>query len=218
MQYLSDPHIFCQPHEILKSPFISLFPVIYLAFISSFIVRNSRTLLPIIPFIMLLASNLIVWGLIKLSEKKSPKVVTGAMVGVALVMITAIALPLQRTMHNNTRLTVIDSRETARVWIADNLPHGSKIAIEAYAPYIDPSFFTIEDAYFWREDHSSVEWYQENNFDYWVFSEGSYGRYFIEPEKYVSYIAEYEDLWNQFDLVKLFNDGDYEVRIYAIPK
>ncbi len=167
---------------------------------------------------MLLASNLIVWGLIKLSEKKSPKIVAGSIIGITLVIIIAIVLPLQRTVRNNINLTVIDSRETARVWIADNLPHESKIAIEAYAPYIDPSFFTIEDAYFWREEHTSLEWYQENNFDYWVFSEGSYGRYFTNPEKYGKYIAEYEDLWDQFELIKLFNDGDYEVRIYAIPK
>ncbi len=198
--------------------FLSFFPIIYFVFISSFIVRNERTLLLILPFVVLLATNLIIWALIKLSEQKNPKVSTGFVIGIALIITIAIAFPLQKTIRNNVKLTSIDSRETARIWIADNLPHESKIAIEAYAPYIDPSFFTIKDAYFWREDHSSLEWYQENNFDYWVFSEGSYGRYFKNPEKYGDYIAAYEELWNQFHLEKSFNDGDYEIRIYSIPK
>ncbi len=64
-------------------------------------------------------------------------------------------------------------------------------------------------------DHKP-EWYIDQGFDYLVFSEGMYGRFYREPERYRSEISQYESLFSRFDLVKVFNDGGYEIRVYKI--
>ena len=56
----------------------------------------------------------------------------------------------------------------------------------------------------------------ENGFDYLVFGQGMYQRFYREPEKYSVEVAQYDSFFNRFTLLKAFTDGDYEVRVYAI--
>lgn len=60
------------------------------------------------------------------------------------------------------------------------------------------------------------EWYVENGFDYLVFGQGMYGRFYKESEKYDVEVAQYDNFFNRFTPVKIFTDGGYEVRIYAV--
>lgn len=198
-----------------KTILLALFPVLYFVFISSMVVRNDRTLLPVIPFIILLAANFLVAAYGWLSSTPWP----GRRWGIAVfLLITAvtITIPLNTAIKAGRRITAVDSRETARIWIAENLPQGSQIAFEAYSPYINPSQFTVQ--YVDDMKANSPYQYQANGTNYLVFSAGSYRRFFNDPERYSNQIAAYEQLWSQLDLVKIFNDGDYEIRIYAVPK
>ncbi len=111
---------------------------------------------------------------------------------------------------------VIDSRETARIWIRDNLPHTSKIAIESYSLFINPAQFSVES--FHKLIDHDPNWYVEQGFDYLIFSEGMYGRYYQDPEQYSHQIGAYNALFGHFRLVKLFNDGNYGVQIYQLPR
>ena len=61
--------------------------------------------------------------------------------------------------------------------------------------------------------HTS-EWYIANGFEYLVFSQGMFGRFYQEPDRYSSEVSQYEDLFGAFDVVKTFTDGGYEVRVY----
>ena len=58
------------------------------------------------------------------------------------------------------------------------------------------------------------EWYRQNGFDYLIFSQGMYGRFYAEPERYSMEVAQYDDLFNRFTLTRKFSDGGYEIRIY----
>lgn len=190
-----------------------VFPLIYFIFISRFVVRNAQTLLPLTPFLFLLASSFLVsmfrQACTQRSDIRKPLIFA---VGVLTVM--SLGLPLLQTVRSNIRLTTVDSRETARVWIAQNLPPGARIAIESYAPYVDPQRFSIQG--FGRMiDHTS-DWYVANGFEYLIFSQGMFGRFFQEPDRYFSEVSQYEDLFHAFDMVKTFTDGGYEVRIYHI--
>jgi 4-amino-4-deoxy-L-arabinose transferase-like glycosyltransferase len=194
---------------------LAIFPVIYFIFISRFVVRNNRTLLLILPFLFLLTANLLVFGWAWLNRQSS---YVRRRVGLTvLLLITAVTLivPLRATIENSIHLTMIDSRETARVWIADHLPAGTKVTLESYAPYVDPQQFTVQ----WinsLKDKPLTD-YQADGSDYLIFSQGSYGRFFKDPERYAPEIAAYEALWSQMKLVQIFEDGGYEVRIYAVP-
>jgi hypothetical protein len=134
------------------------------------------------------------------------------------VVLTGIALltllfPAFIIIRETQKLMFIDSRETARVWVAEgNLPLGTKIALESYAPYVEPTDFTVQG--FMKMIDHKPKWYVENGFNYLIFSQGMYGRFYKNPDAYSVEVAQYDSFFNQFTLVKMFTDGDYEVRIY----
>jgi 4-amino-4-deoxy-L-arabinose transferase-like glycosyltransferase len=191
-----------------------VFPLVYFAFINSFVVRNDRTFLPLMPFLFLLAA----WFLVDLFDRLKAlrmKSLRGLLLVVfAGLALAALTLPASKTLANARLLTTVNSRETARAWMVDNLPSGSKIAIESYAPFLDPSRFFVQ-AFGAMIDHEP-EWYIEQGFDYLVFSQGLYGRFYREPMRYGTEVAQYDDLFQRFNLLMIFTDGGYEVRVYKV--
>ncbi len=190
---------------------LSIFPLVYFAFISSFVVRNDRTFLPLTPFFFLLAASFLVHLLNKASRLTTKKTLISAIVCLSIV---GLILPTSQTIANNIKLTTVDSRETTRVWIANNLPAGSKIAIESYSPFVDPTRFSVLG--FGRMIDHDAEWYIEQGFDYLVFSQGMYRRFYREPERYGNEVLQYDKLFERFHLVMAFTDGGYEVRVYKV--
>jgi 4-amino-4-deoxy-L-arabinose transferase-like glycosyltransferase len=191
---------------------VSVFPVAYFVFVNLYVVRNDRLILPLLPFLFILAAMLAVdlFDQLKLRAFYRPWVKWIIGVGLILVMI----FPLAQTVYSTTQFAAIDSRETARVWIDQNLPPGSKIALESYAPYIDPGKYTVQG--FLRIIDHPVAWYADNGYEYIVVSEGMFGRFFLEPERYAAEVAQYEELFQTLEPVRLFTDGGYDMRIYRI--
>jgi len=194
---------------------LAIFPLIYFAFISRFVVRNDRTFLPLTPFAFLLAA----WFLTTLFDKIGNWRVKLWQRYLSLTVLTSLAiavlaLPLSKTIADTHRLTTVDSRKTARIWIDNNLPPGSKIAIESYSPFINPSKFSVQG--FGRLIDHEPEWYVEQGFDYLVFSQGMYGRFYQNPARYKKEVLQYDNLFRRFNLVKIFTDGGYEIRVYRV--
>ncbi len=195
---------------------LSIFPIVYFIFINSFVVRNDRTFLPLTPFLFLLAASLLVNWMNKagaLREKERQKRYCSVVVGLAFV---SLMQPAAETVANTLRLTTVNSRETARQWIANDLPAGTKIAIESYSPFIEPSQFSIH-AFRKMINHTS-QWYIAQGFDYLIFSEGMYGRFFREPSRYGKEISQYNKMFEQYYLLRRFTDGGYEIRVYAVKR
>jgi len=195
-----------------KIVLLSVFPLAYFIFINNFAVRNDRTILPLTPFLFLLAASFLATLLVPATRRQSrwkwPMLVSGIFILVSLIF------PLLQTAQDGIRLTAIDSRETARIWIERNLPPGSRIAIESYAPYVDPQRYTVQ-GFGWMI-FETPEWFVTNRFDYLVVSQGIYGRFYLEPDRYPNEIAKYDRLFRVFDLVKQFTDGGFEIRIYHV--
>ncbi|HSE68873.1 MAG TPA: glycosyltransferase family 39 protein [Gemmatimonadales bacterium] len=191
-----------------------VFVVAYYVFISSFEVRNSRTLLPITPFLFLLGS----WLVLELVDRVRDSAPSGrrtfAAAGLALLILVSIAVPLKGTIAYDAQLGRVDSRETARVWIEQNVPRGSRIMIESYAPFVRRDEFQV-DTTMKMTDHPP-HWYALKGYQYLVFSEGMYARFFDDPKRYSQEVAEYQALFDRFPLVKKFEDGGYEVRIHEV--
>jgi len=197
-----------------EASLLSIFPLAYFVFISSFAVRNDRTFLPLTPFLFLLAAWFLIDSFDKLRALQTKPLRRLSLAAFAILTISVLALPLLKTIADTQRLTTVNSRETARIWIDDNLPPGAKIAIESYSPFVNPTRFSVQG--FGRMiDHES-EWYIEQGFDYLVFSQGMYGRFYIEPERYESEVSQYDKLFERFHLVMAFTDGGYEVRVYEV--
>jgi hypothetical protein len=191
-----------------------VFVVAYYAFISCFEVRNSRTFLPITPFLFLLGSWLIVELVDRVRGATPAGRFTLAATGVALLTLVSIAVPLQETLEFNAALGRVDSRETARVWIEQNIPHGSRVMIESYAPFVRSDEFQVDTTL--RMNSHPAQWYVIKGYQYLVFSEGMYARYFRDPKRYPQEVSEYQALFDRFPLVKKFEDGGYEVQIHEV--
>ena len=194
--------------------YIAAFPVTYVAFISSFTVRTDCTCLPAAPFLFILSS----WFIVQLSDGlrrvKRQTVRSLCLAGLASLGTVALALPMLRTVADIQRLQTVDSRQSARIWIEKNLAHGAKIAIESYSPFVEPSLYEVTGL--GKLIDHSPEWYVEKGYDYLVFGEAMYGRFFLEPDRYAAQVSQYELLFRRFPLMVLFNDGDYEVRVYKV--
>jgi 4-amino-4-deoxy-L-arabinose transferase-like glycosyltransferase len=191
---------------------LSVFPLTYFLLISSAVVRNDRTLLLLLPSLFLLASSLLVslFGLVR-TPRFSHRVVVFIITACAVMVLV---WPALQTTRQTIRLTTVDSRQTARVWIEENLPTDSRIAIESYTPYVDPNRFAVQGVNA-MIDHEP-EWYVTNGFEYLIFGESMFGRFYYEPIKYSAETAQYEELFHTFDMIQVFTDGGYEVRIYHI--
>lgn len=190
---------------------LAAFPLTYFVFISRFIVRNDRTILLLIPFLFLMASILLIdWY--KQARMARAKLLAVAVCG---ILVLSLAVPLVKTARRGIRISSVDSRETARIWIAENLTDGARVAVESYAPYVDPQDFSVQGFSNGLIEHDPM-WYVGHNFDYLVFSEGAFGRFFSDPIQYSDQVSQYQALFQAFKLVALFTDGGYEVRIYRI--
>ena len=190
-----------------------LFPIVYFLLISRFEVRNDRTILPIIPFLFLLAATASVslFAIAHTAKTRRRRVLSLATV---LVLALCIFQQTAAAVRDNLRLGEPDSREEARIWVHKHVAEGAKIAIESYAPFIDYTRYRVWN--FVRIIDNPPEWYVANNFNYLVFSEGIYGRYFRNPVKHHSEVRGYTVLFNRFRLVQSFTEGEFEIRVYRV--
>jgi 4-amino-4-deoxy-L-arabinose transferase-like glycosyltransferase len=187
------------------------FPVIYYPFINHFIVRSEPMIMPVIPFLFILVASA-PFQLTRLLavRRRIPAVVTSAaLLGIGCILVLP---PLITAIANNRHLLQPDGREFARLWIDSNLPVGSRIALESYSPYADRNKFVIQGLYGLQEH--TPEWYVDNGFEYLVFSQGMYDRYFLEPERYPAEVSRYKALFSRFQPVASFDQNGFEIRVY----
>lgn len=260
---------------------LAVFPITFYLFINTFTIRNDRTLLPVLPFVAILAASwlvsrfqehptrteqfislgvvalllvlsivlpaagliktdfylyqpdsaitnrtawlpapwflgglLLILGLQALATGKAENLAwrRGHLIASGLLALVALALPLAQTVKANLELTAVDSRETARVWIHDNLPGGARIAVESYAPYVDPDRFWVEGVT--RMIEHDPAWYLDKQFEYLVFSQQMFMRFYRDPDLYAKQISQYDRLFERFEPLQTLTDGGFEVRIY----
>jgi hypothetical protein len=93
----------------------------------------ARWLLPIYPFIALLAA----WGAVQaldvLRERRLPRV--PAWVPAAIAALVLGAQGLVYSVHNDIVLSRTDTRALTRAWMVENIPEGSKIVVEPVVPH-----------------------------------------------------------------------------------
>ena len=193
---------------------LSTFPLAYLLFISRFAVRNDRTLLPALAFLFILATLAVAQLFDRFTRQPSRVFGHASTAALTTLVLAVVMLMSAQTVRHSLRLSTVDSRETGRVWLSQNLPPGAKVALESYAPYVPRGRFSVQG--FGRMIYNPPEWYVEQGFDYLVFSEGIYGRFYAEPAKYGTEIAQYDAFFDRFTLVQLFADGGLEVRVYRV--
>ena len=112
-----------------------------------------------------------------------------------------------------------DARDIAREWIAEEVPAGSRIALESYGPYVDDRVYKVKTidagrgfSALWVQGPA---WYRQKRFDYLVLSSGMSGRYLSgsgDPQAR----DRYRVLTETFPLVKSFELGGQSVWIHRV--
>ena len=194
-----------------KSIVLASFPLCYFAIISQLVIRNDRTFMLIIPFLDVFAASLMIeaWNGIRNRLPWHSQVLKVSTAAIGLLIVIP---PLNSVIETDHHLAQPDAREYARQWIETQLPPQTRIALEAYSPYVDPMQFMVAGSYSLEE--KTPDWYVANGFEYLIFSRGMYGRYFQEPNQYAADVANYNRLFSQFPQVAYFNQNDYEIQIY----
>lgn len=196
------------------SALLILFTIVYFTFFSLFRVRFDRTLLPILPPLFVLGSIFIFNAFTALGaiEKRNPHYLS--QISLALIVGLIAIRPARYSIQLANTLATVDNRKTARAWIAENIPEQSKLAIEAYAPFVDPSTYQVTAMK--QLTYQSPEWFVVNDYDYLIFSERMYGRFFQAPELYQTEIDQYNAFFDRFTLMQRFPEGYAKIRIYEI--
>jgi 4-amino-4-deoxy-L-arabinose transferase-like glycosyltransferase len=191
---------------------LGVMTLVYLFFIGLFAVHAMRTALPLIPLFGLLAAG---WAVDLRAEAVA--ISSRAWPGAAIALIAIVlAFPLAGTVRDTVRLTRPDSLDTAREWIDANVPSGAHIGVESYSPWIDPRKFVVQG--FYKLNDHPPEWYVAEGYDYLVFSQTMFRRFYADPARFAADIARYEAFFRAFEEAKVFTDGGYEVRVYRVPR
>ncbi len=185
---------------------VAAFPIAYLAFVSLFAVRNDRTILPALPALAILAAGSAVTLAVRWR----------AVPPVAVLALLLLAPPLAASLHDGLAMARIDNRELARRWIDGNLPAGSRVAIESYAPFVDPARYRVQS--FGRLIEHDAAWYRAQGFDAMVFSQGMYGCFLADPARYPAEDAAYRAMFGSLPGTRLFADPEHEVRVAPLAR
>jgi 4-amino-4-deoxy-L-arabinose transferase-like glycosyltransferase len=192
---------------------LTAFAVPYVVYFSSLRIRNDRTILIVLPVLLVMAADglLILWRW--LSNRAQPWRF-GGRAGVAIFVIGSVIYLGAGAISQDVRLATPDGREVASRWIAANVPSGTHMAAESYAPFIDPQNYRVD--FFEELRSNSPEWYRAQGYDLLVLSSGSYRRYYARPDMYPTEIAQYDAFFSQFSAVAEFYQNGTTIRILKV--
>ena len=202
-----------------KALYLTIFPVLYFCLISTYRVRNDRSLAPILPLASLLAA-LLVNDVAEVLRRRLPHVprqwVRASLT--ALVFGLCAAIPVWGTVNLDRAFSRPDVRTVAAEWVERNLPPGSRIAIESYSPLMAKSVHHLE-LVGWASDHP-LDWYRQNADYLFLHSRGHFGAIAGDPASHALQIARYQDIFQQFSLIREFQGPSLGfpcwVRVYEV--
>ena len=211
-------------NKSFKKYLFLIFPVSYYIFIVGFgPLRWSRWLIPVLPF------EAILFGagfrgfyeyLVRYSRLQGYKTKV-MMVLTAIFVFCALSVTI-KDIQRGIFLDRPDTRILAKVWVEKNLPPGSVIAYEHYAPllHVDPANkFMLINVNWERIVSRPLFFYREKGVDYIIITDFFKKRYFAEPQKYQKEIERYRELAREAELIKVFtnqhNPGP-EIEIYRV--
>ena len=175
------------------------FPAVFFWFISQQMLVFGRYLLPLVPFVCVLAATAIVSGVSLLRRFAIPRLPRTALIAALTI---AVLLPPAWVCVNLNRSLGSRTAADAYAWIRTNVPEDSRIFIESNRLTLAGQPYRSRHVEQLREH--TYEQYVEWGVDYLVASSQSYGRYLHEPYKSPNEYAEYMRLFTQAKEVARF--------------
>jgi 4-amino-4-deoxy-L-arabinose transferase-like glycosyltransferase len=198
-----------------------VFPLVFFWFVSRQTLVYGRYLMPLVPFVCILAAAAVVSGVSLLRRFDIPRAPRTALI--AALTVAALLPPTVQAIGWNRMISRTRTVEQAYNWIVQNVPKGSKIAIETRELLLAPEAYPTLNVPRLVRDHRSPGGYDAflaQGFEYIVASSGSYGRAFDAPHKYPNEYADYMRLFEQSRELARFAPSKAhpgpEIRIFAL--
>ncbi len=176
-----------------------LFPIAYYMIMGSTRHYFARYALPLIPFLVLFAGEMIIaiktW--FELRWRKAGWILLSALV------IAASAPSLLNSLRFDFLMTQTDTRTIAKKWIEENIPSGSKIALDwpIHGPPLSAAQYDITiNGGLGLADHP-IEYYRQAGFDYLIASSYIYDIPTVYPDVNAKRKAFYSSLDHTFEPV-----------------
>ena len=182
----------------LKWTLVTMFPLVYFRFISTQNISYGRYLLPLVPFLSILAAAAVVWGIGWMRQLGLPRPVR-TLATIALTL-AAVVPPAYTSMGYDANAAKVWTTEQAYEWIRQELPPGTNIRLEGSRIKL-PMYRT---SYVKQLRVDGIEFYAGTGIQYLVASSQCYGPYFEDPVKYRSEYADYQQIFGQTDEVARF--------------
>lgn len=176
------------------------FPLVFFLFLSKQALPFGRYLLPLVPFLCILAAVAVVGGVSLLRRFSIPRVARTALI-VAFTVGVILPPAVQAIRFNRTNGAVTVSQ--AYDWIRTNVPTDATVVIEARNLVLPPGMYKGGNVRQLRE--RPFEDYVAAGVDYLVASSQCYGPYFDEPQKWQREYADYQRLFHQAREVARFS-------------
>lgn len=198
------------------------YPILYYGFYSSQRINFPGNLMPVYPFLAILAAYGLVAGADLLSKlltnRKAAGISLKALPSVATILGLGLLLwfPANMTLRRNRLITLPDTGAIAGIWIDANLPPGTHLLAERHTPVLDKARYTVDE-----EKHvinKRLPYLREAGVEYLVAASTNYERFGPEHRQ----TRRYARLFEQCPLVKEFSPEPDRVmgptiRILAVP-
>jgi 4-amino-4-deoxy-L-arabinose transferase-like glycosyltransferase len=200
-----------------------IFPLIYFWFISRHTLVFGRYLMPLVPFVCVLAAAAVVSGVSLLRRFDIPRAPRTALI--AGLTVAALLPPAVQSVGFNMMITRTSTVEQAHAWIIENVPAGSKIAIETRVLLLTPDAYKTTNVPRLVMDSrgpSQYEEYLRQGYQYVVASSQAFGPSINAPHQYPELFKAYMTLFEQSrELVRFAPSDEHpgpEIRIFALKK
>lgn len=177
---------------------LTLFPVLYFYLVATRTLVFARYLLPIVPFVCLMAAIAVISGVSLLRRFDIPRKVRTGLIAAGTV--AALLPPLADAVLFDRNLGTPTTQEQAFVWIRDNVPPGTRVVVESRVLLLPEERYQVEHV---RSiaDHD-VASFRSERVDYAVASSSVYGIAMSAPQgqpvlyrKYRAFFDETEQVF-----------------------
>ena len=195
-----------------------VFPLLYFWFVSRQTLIFARYLLPMVPFLCILAATAVLAGVSLLRRFDIPRAVRTALI-VALTM-AAIVPPAVRSVRFARDLGKRSTVAMAYEWIKANVPPGARVVIESQELLLEPTEYKVENVpwLIWKDREH--DYYVAQGVQYLVASSQRFGPAFEAPQVKPNEYAAYRRLFDQSREVVRFTPSPQhpgpELRIFKI--
>jgi len=194
---------------------LSSFPIVYYLIVGKFVRHFDRYILPLVPFLVILAAMMVVDISAKVFHSKIKRKLF-----IIFLTIVIILYPGIRVGYYVYLTTQKGTGVEAKEWMEKNISRDSTIAYETYSPPL--SGYGSRNMY--AVGYHLLSWYKEKKFDYLILSSFQYNRYFKTEFKQYHQIAQnYKEIEAKCELVQKFIPQEFfhirispTVKIYKI--